>query len=414
MCTALIEEISLMNQLVDRLKELVYYTLIFIFSCFPIKKNKIFLLSYYGNQYGGNPKYITEYILEHVPKETFDIVWGFVDPDTKRHLTGFRTVKRFSIKYFYELCTSKVIITNYRTTDFFKKRKKQYYIQTWHSSLRLKQIEKDAEEELPLHYIEMAVKDSQKCDLLLSGCKSSTEIFRRSFWYEGEIFEHGTPRNDLFFKRNIAKRHKIKEDLHLPKDYKVITYAPTFRKDYNLEIYNLDFNAILRTLEKEFGDRWLFLVKLHPHLIHKSSEIILGDNVIDVTTYDDIQELLYISDILITDYSSLMFDFALTKRPCFLYVPDLQDYIEKERKLYFDIDDLPFIKALSINDLLHKIQRFDREQYQQNLRYFNEEVGTFEEGEACMQLVSHIQNICFGTVKNLSVSRQSSNLTREI
>jgi CDP-glycerol glycerophosphotransferase len=405
--TVLKEEISGMNQLVDRLRKLVYFALIFIFNRFPIKRNKIFLFSYYGTQYGGNPKYITEYILEHVPKGTFDIVWAFVDPESKPHLTGFRKVKRFSLQYFYELCSSKIVITNYRTTEYFKKRKKQYYIQTWHSSLRLKQIEKDAEGNLPLHYVQMAIRDSLKCDLLLSGCKAGTEIFRRSFWYEGEIFEHGTPRNDVLFQKSIAKRLIIKENLHVPKDYKVITYAPTFRKDNSIESYKLDFNTILSTLEKEFGDKWIFLVRLHPHLINHSNEIIQSDNVIDVTTYDDIQEILYISDILITDYSSLMFDFGFTTRPCFLYVPDLKDYTDKERKLYFDIDDLPFIKALSANDLLHKIQQFNREHYIQNLKFFNEKVGSFEEGEACKQLVSHIQRICYNhKITSLGSSQQ--------
>jgi CDP-glycerol glycerophosphotransferase len=379
---------------------MAYFLLIFLFNRFPIKSNKIFLFSYYGNQYGDNPKYITEYILQHVPEGTFDLVWAFVDPQSKEHLKGFRIVKRFSIKYFYELCTSKVVITNYRTTEFFKKRKNQYYIQTWHSSLRLKQIEKDAEKDLPLSYIKMAIKDSQKCDLLLSGCKNSTNIFQKAFWYEGKIFEHGTPRNDVLFVKSTTKRLSIKKALDLPSNVRVITYAPTFRKDHGLDVYKLDFMKILNKLNQEFGGEWAFLVRLHPHLIHHSSEIILGDRVFDVTAYDDIQEILYVSDVLITDYSSLMFDFAITTRPCFLYVPDLDDYIEKERHLYFNIEELPFIKALSEEEILTSISSFDRKSYLAHLQDFLKRVGSFESGNACEQLVTHINNVCSKTRMN--------------
>ena len=108
-------------------------------------------------------------MLDHKPEGKFDIIWAFNDPESKKIDKRIRKVKVMSLKYFYELCTSKVIVTNYRTTDLFVKRKKQYYIQTWHSSLRLKQIEKDAQDVLPNHYLKMAQKDSKKCDLLISG-----------------------------------------------------------------------------------------------------------------------------------------------------------------------------------------------------------------------------------------------------
>ena len=124
-----------------------------------------------------------------------------------------------SLKYFYELCTAKVIITNFRTTNIFKKRKNQYYIQTWHSSLRLKQIEKDAEDSLPESYIEMAKEDSKKCDLLLSGCRYSTDIFKRAFWYDGEIFEYGTPRNDLLINSDKEYIRNIKSVVFSTEDF---------------------------------------------------------------------------------------------------------------------------------------------------------------------------------------------------
>jgi CDP-glycerol glycerophosphotransferase len=378
------------------LKKYISLVIIFLFNCLPIKKNKIFLFSYYGSQYGCNPKYITEYILKTYPKDYFDLVWAFNDPDSKVDIEGIRKVKTMSLRYFYELCTSKVIITNFRTTDLFIKRKEQYYIQTWHSSLRLKQIEKDAEEYLPPSYVAMAKKDSKKCDLLLSGCDYSTEIFKRAFWYDGEIFKYGTPRNDILANSNNDLRLSTLSKLNIPETCKIALYAPTFRKNENLDVYNIDFAKVKEALAKKFGGEWIFLVKLHPHLMSMSNQIIANGQVIDVTQYDDIQELLCITDFLISDYSSLIFDYSVNKKPCFLYVPDLEDYTQNERGFYFDLKELPFTKVLSNEELKWKIQSYDETVYSKMLESFLSEIGSYEDGYAAKNLVFRLEEICFG------------------
>src|SRR5689334_7495779 len=114
------------------IKRYISLVIIFLFNFLPIRSNKIFLFSYYGSQYGCNPKYISEYLMKNYPKDTFDIVWAFNDLTNKRLVSGVRKVKTMSFKYFYELCTSKIVITNFRTTELFRKRKDQFYIQTWH------------------------------------------------------------------------------------------------------------------------------------------------------------------------------------------------------------------------------------------------------------------------------------------
>ena len=387
-----------MIKLHEGIKNQLLKLIIHLFNYLPIQKNKIFLFSYYGSQYGGNPKYITEYILNHNDqKDKFDLVWAFDDPLLRKNIAGIRIVKTMSLRYFYELCTSKIVITNFRTTDLFIKRKNQYYIQTWHSSLRLKQIEKDAEESLPTHYVEMAKKDSLKCDLLLSGCKYSTEIFERSFWYGGEIFEHGTPRNDVLIQTSSSLVASVKSKLNIPVDHKIVLYAPTFRKNNSLEAYDLNFKEILQSLKNKFGGNWIFVVKLHPHLLTKSKNLKIDDNVINASTYEDTQELLSISDVLVSDYSSLIFDYSLTHRPCFLYVPDIFEYINQDRELYFDLRELPFINATNNDDLLKKIENFHYEQYIANLIKFLKRVGTYEEGNSSEKLLEHINEVCFLT-----------------
>ena len=358
-----------------------------ITKMFPIKKNRCLIYSSYGANYGCNPKYVSKYLVENNPE--IEVIWVFNQPE-KYDIRGVKKVKNMSLKYFYYLSTSKFIITNFRTPVEFKKRDKQIYIQTWHSSLRLKMIEKDAEDTLPQNYIKQAKEDSKKLDYLVSGCRYSTEIFKRCFWYDGEILEIGTPRNDFLLTTNEKKIRDIKDNLGIG-DEKILLYAPTFRKDNNLDVYNINYERLLNNLEKKYNYKWKILLRLHPHLINIMPEIKV-ENVINVTKYDDIQELLAISDILISDYSSLMFDFTITKRPCFLYVPDLEEYQSKDRKLYFNVKELPFKIAKSNDELIDEIVNFSNEEYNKSLELFLNKIGSYENGKASQKIAKLIKN----------------------
>ena len=151
------------------MKDFLYTLLIRVLSLLPITRKKVMFMSYYGSQYGCNPKYLSEYITKN--HKDWKVIWAFTEP-LKYHIPGILKVRYLSFRYFYELCTCQVLITNYRMTKWFIKRKNQTYIQTWHSSLRLKMIEKDAEASLSPHYVEMAQKDSLQINCLLSGCAS--------------------------------------------------------------------------------------------------------------------------------------------------------------------------------------------------------------------------------------------------
>lgn len=362
------------------MKKLLYK----LFSLLPLKKNKIIFWSYYGAQYGCNPKYISEFIVNHYPE--YDVVWAISDPGLiSNHKV--RKVKYGSIKFLLELATAQIIITNYRLGLDIEKRKKQIYVQTWHSSIRLKKIEKDAEKFIPVNYIKQAKIDSSKIDFLLSGCEHSTKIFRESFWYNGEILDIGTPRIDPIINKNIVKINEIKESLGLYADDKVLLYAPTFRNNNDYSCYLSDFSEITAALETKMGGDWKVLVRLHPHLINKSGEIIKNKTAIDVSKYFDIQELLMITDFLITDYSSLMFDFLYSKKPVALFLPDLEDYQKNERELYYNIEELPFLKGIDANGLINEIINFDEEKYHLGLTSFIEKIGSFEKGNTSKELV---------------------------
>ena len=367
----------------------IYHLIITLCHILPIKKKKIFLMSYYGSQYGCNPKYLSEYIVKHHPE--WEVVWGFTKPQD-HNITGIKKVRYLSLRYFYELCTSQVFVTNYRMTELYRKRKGQLYIQTWHSSLRLKMIEGDAEQTLPPHYVQMAKRDSRQTDILLSGCSFSTEIFKRAFWYNGEIAPTGTPREDLMFANDEKLKQSIRKKLGLDHDERLLLYAPTFRKDNSLRYYDINFKQLLSALESR-GSQWKVLLRLHPHLREYSQQLVGNDpDIIDTTAFDDIQELLYVADMVISDYSSLIFDFALTRRPCLLYVPDLEEYTSKDRQLYFDINQLPFPICKSNRELQQVINSFDQAKYQTEVNAFLAGIGSYETGHSCENVMKLINN----------------------
>ncbi len=381
--------------LIGFIKRLRHKAYIALFRSLPVQKNKIICFSNNLKSYGCSPKYITEYLSENYPYK-YDIVWAFnedakIPNDLPR---GVRTVRYFSIDFLRELHTARVIISNCRISPalMFKKRRGQFYIQTWHSSLRLKKIEGDAD--LPESYIENAKKDSQNIDLLVSGCDMSTKIFKNSFWYSGEILKSGTPRCDMFFSSDTAS-DKVYGLYQIPRDKKLALYAPTFRKDYAQNDLGLDYTALKAALEKRFGGEYYILYRFHPNVIMGAEDDENPTWLVNATKYDDMQQLLAAADVLITDYSSCMFDAAVGEKPCFLYAPDLQDYIKNERGLYFDIKDLPFETALSNEELCSLVEGFDKEKYNADISEFLKTVGSYEDGNACKRIAEVINNKCF-------------------
>lgn len=353
----------------------------------PVQKNSVLLFSYYGEQYSGSPKYISKYLSEN---SDFDIIWAFVSGEEHRSYDG-KFVKYGHLSYYYCLATCGVIITNYRMTEEFKKRSNQKYIQTWHSSLRLKMIENDAAQSLPDNYVKMAKKDSKQIDYLLAGSRKSREIFEQSFWYDGAIINTGTPQCDILVDDCSDYVEKVFDYYNIPKDAHIALYAPTFRKNHDTSVYNLNTSALINTLKEKFGGRWYLLIRLHPHLIGKVDCLKYSENVIQATDYDDVQELLCATDVLISDYSAIMFDYAVTRRPCFLYVPDIEVYTSSDRNLYFDIKKLPFKSSENQNELFDSIMDYSSKEYEKDLNKFLEEIGSYDDGQASKRVYEIIR-----------------------
>ena len=307
---------------------------------------------------------------------------------------GIRFVKYKSVKYIYHMTTARVWVDNIRK-PFFIKKKGQFYLQTWHGGLGLKKVENDALDKLNKNYIKWAKRDAKATDLMLSSSKTLTEIFRNSFWYpKGEIIEKGLPRNDMFFKFNERQKNQIKNRLGIKYNNKILLYAPTFRDDGSTLAYDIDFFSLVNALKKRFGGSWTILVRLHPN-ISSTPLNISASFVKNVSGYNDIGELYTITDFLITDYSSCIFDYALTEKPSLLYASDIEKYA-KLRDYYFDFSELPFTLCKSNAELEAAILNFDCQKHKQRLKNFKNLHGFCDSGKASSFAAEWIIKKCLG------------------
>ena len=210
------------------------------------------------------------------------------------------------------------------------------------------------------------------------------------------MLELGYPINDIFFKDNTELIDSIKCKYNIPKDKKIILYAPTWKDDEQKESWEHYFNLEidLERLYSEFNDEYVILLKMH-HLVSERLNIDkkLKDFAIDLSSYDDIQELYVMSDILITDYSSVFFDYAHSKRPILFFVPDLNHYIENVRGLYLNMEtELPGPLIQNNDDLIYSIKNINTisDEYKERYEEFYERFCSLCTGNSGEKIVKKI------------------------
>ena len=369
------------------IKYILFSFFYYFFRIFPIQKNKIFFQNFNGKGYGCNPKYIAEEILRR--KLGFILIWAALPEFSDNFPKEIKTVSYKSIRSVYEQVTSKFWIDNCRKQLYVKKRKAQFYIQTWHG-IGPKKCEKDVEQTLSPYYLKQAKNDSKLIDLFLSDSKFATDLFSTSFWYTGEIRKYGFPRNDIFVNNNQFINAKVKKFFDIPDKTKIILYAPTFRNISKMEIYNIDYKAILNCLNKKEIHSFVFLIRLHPNIINNAKSFVYNKFFINASYYNDMQELLFASDILITDYSSCMTEFALMKKPVFLHLIDYDNYTTKERDFYYNLFSLPFPIALTESELLSNINKFNYASYLIAVNNYLFNYNFINDGKAAKRIINRI------------------------
>lgn len=368
------------------------------FRLLPVKKNRILFTGLTGGKnydYSCNPKYLYEYLRTRY-EDQYEYVWVVDDCSKYPFLKeeGVKLVSHFTVSSFPMLLTSKVIVTNGSYAPWFPFRKKQFVINTWHGGGAYKKIENErADADWATKW--RAKFCAKNIDLFVASCKMQEEnMIRKTFLYQGEVLRAGLPRNDNLVRGNIEKAsEKVRMHFGITEEERIVLYAPTYR---NLETpVNLDGDAVVRFLEQHFtsGEKWHFMCRYHRYQTSNSKVWVSGENVIDVANYPDMQELLCAADLLITDYSSCVWDYALLKRPCFLYIPDKEEYIE-QTGFYVGLDEWPFMQAKDMENLCDCFKNYKQEEQQQRVREHFKALGSYETGTSCEKIAGIIGRIC--------------------
>lgn len=368
-------------------RALFYY----IFRLLPVNKTKVVLTNFNGKGYGDNPKYIAEELI--VSGLPLDLVWLVSTIEDRSIPPQIRKVKIGSIRSIYELVTAKVWIDNNRKSYDVRKRKQQFYIQTWHGFIMLKKIEKDAIDKLSSIYVKNAINDSRMIDLCISNSTFFTRFLRESFWYTGEILECGLPKSDVLLNPGVNAYEAVVRKYGIRDGDRLVLFAPTFRNSKSASSFMLNFDAISDNMAAKFSGEHTIMLRLHPAMSDVELNTDEHKRVVNVSDYSDIQLLVKAADILITDYSSLMFEFGILEKPVFLYFTDFDDY-QSERGVYFDLHELPFPIAETEVGVIKNIVGFNRTDYLNKVSVFNQKViGVRESGRAAQLITMRIKEV---------------------
>lgn len=360
----------------------------------PVKKDLIFIESFFGRSYSDNPKYIYEYMIEN--NLAYKYVWSFTE---KKDIPGpAKQVKRLSLKYFYYLARSKYWISNSRLPNYLTKPKDNIYLQTWHGT-PLKRLAMDMNEVFtanPNNYKKNFYLQTRRWDYLISANEYSSKIFRRAFLFDKDMLEYGYPRNDILYKKNNKKDiTSIKQKLNIPLDKEVILYAPTWRDDeyYGRGKYRFTLKLDLDKMKQQLGEEYIIILRTHYFITDVLDLKPYKGFAFDFSKHNDIGELYLISDILITDYSSVFFDYAHLRRPILFYTYDLAKYRDQLRGFYLDIEtDVPGPLLKTTDEVIRAIQNIEHisKQYKDKYNEFYERFCQWDDGNATKQIVERV------------------------
>ena len=348
--------------------------------------------SYNSRQYSDSPRALTEELLARGGK--YEIVWvthdgQFTVPE------GCRVVLRESAEHYEVMAQARLVVSNNPMPPWYVKREGQTYLQTWHGT-PLKRIAFDIPTPAwggAADYMVRFAADVAKWDYLVSPQPFSTPIFQRSFRYDGPILETGYPRNDALCRPNATQvAAAVRRRLGIPAGKRVVLYAPTWRDDqarggsFALGL-RLDLDAFSRSL----GGDHVLLVRAH---VNVREAVPAGTpGVIDVSRYPDIAELYLAADVLITDYSSVMFDFAVTRKPILFFTYDLEHYRDDLRGFYFDFEaEAPGPLLRTSDEVIQTLQEVDRVVLEHAPAYeaFAQRFCPLDDGKASARILDQI------------------------
>lgn len=359
----------------------------------------VIFISFHGRGYSDNPRAIYEAMIQDPRWQDYRFIW-FIKHHKKKGLQipGAEIKEYFSFSYFYHLSKAKFWVVNCKLPLYICKKPEQVYLQTWHGT-PLKRLAHDIDVAEDTTFYRSAVSYEQMChsydvdvaryNYMISPNAFCTEVFPHAFGIDPQkLVETGYPRNDFIVNATKEQILSIKNRLQLPLDKKIILYAPTWRDNsYVSAGYTFELKADFRLWKKILDKDYIVLFKPHYLIINKyQDDPSLKGFLYSIPATAEINELYVISDVLITDYSSVFFDYAILKRPMYFYMYDLENYASDLRGFYLDITkDLPGMIYRSEEKLCQDIQAgvFDRSK----LDDFSKRFNNLDDGHASQRVL---------------------------
>lgn len=381
-----------------------------------LANNRVMFFTNQGS-YACNPRAIHAALVEKLGRVgrlgQYDLVWSYLEKSmANKKIPNCRMVVRHSLGHVRAMASAKIIITNGEGFLVRRTRKNagQIVLNTWHGSLGFKRF---GPESVKTQSVEQLCRLSETyVDVNISNSTFEDDVFRSTYWPNTEIWKFGHARNDILVLNDEDKRRALKENLLIEQlqyefnmsqdcgieeqlqNIKICLYAPTFRDSEAMDSYNIHYGLLIEALQRRFGGKWLVFTRLHPRLTKKKKAMKLADNdtIFDLAHYPDIQDLMLVADAMITDYSSCILDYMLTRRPGFIFATDIEQY-NTERGFYYSLYDTPFPVAVSNVELLRNIENFEEPRYVEAVNAFLEEKGCMDDGHAAERTADKIIEI---------------------
>lgn len=343
-------------------------------------EDSVFFESFYGQNSSCNPLAIDRELARVRPE--LKRYWGVADASVAVP-EGSIAVIEGSKQWWEARAASKLIVINDWLRNRFESRPHQKVLQTWHGTM-LKRLAISRRPFKPRPAL-ATIRERGRWDALLAQNDYAKQIFRRSYAYFGPIWEEGYPRDDVLSTGDSAA---IRKRLGIPNSARVLLYAPTWRDDRPDKVDHLDVAEFSRKL----GPDWVVLIRGHARTIEPGQNI-SAEGVIDVTSYPDVSEIFLAADVLVTDYSSVMFDFSVTGKPIYFYTPDLKRYKEQLRGFYFDL--IPSAPGPVVQDeskLVDLVRHPDAVQAEYASKYaaWREKFNPHDDGHAAERVVARL------------------------
>lgn len=383
----------MISKALERLSLLAHGIAGLAFSWLSVRRGLVVLCNYNGRGMGDCIAPIVNELLRR--KTDAEIVLLVNDLSTPVP-DGVRKVRRGWVVEKMTLARAQVRISNTKGTFDFTRKRGSYYIQMWHGDLPFKYIEAECEDRLSPYYVALSRRDSRNTDFIVSGSSLFSQVVRESFWYspECQLLEYGNPRKDILFSAKDEDVSVFKEQNFGSRDIHVALVAPTFRQNIPNESICFDAKGFHAALERRFGGKWVVVIRLHPNVAGRSDLFEYGGPIVNGTQIENGQMLALASDLLVSDYSSIIEDFIIQKKPVFLYVKDIQDYQSRERKLRDFYFRLPFRRCETGDELMAEVANFDGEKYSHGLNVFlSRDYRIFDDGHASERVADLIERL---------------------